>query len=175
MWPVSKQRNCYSPFGAAPPGFAAEIEAEVGLKPEEPPVRESFVSAFDTGQAGPGHRSNISVGSVDTTVAIRLAPRVLRQNVRLGGRGTAGSRDGLAVIVTAGVACRPKLCAALRLKTCEVRPDARFGPVRGKAASGFIRLVRRRYQRTTGAWCRWARHPSGYRLGGQATETLVLP
>lgn len=34
---------------------------------------------------------------------------------------------------TAGVACLPKLCAALRLKTFEARPDARCGPVRGKA------------------------------------------
>lgn len=82
-------------------------------------------------------------------------------NVHPGGRGTAGSRNGLAVIITAGVACRPKLCAALRLKTFEARPDARCGPVRGKAASGFIRSVRRRYQRTMGAWCRWVRFSFG--------------
>jgi ribosomal protein L37AE/L43A len=34
---------------------------------------------------------------------------------------------------TAGVACLPKLCAALRLKTFEAWPDARCGPLRGKA------------------------------------------
>jgi hypothetical protein len=39
---------------------------------------------------------------------------------------------------------------------------------------GFVLFVRRRNQRTTGAWCRWVR-PFGVRLGGQATETLVLP
>jgi hypothetical protein len=37
---------------------------------------------------------------------------------------------------TAGVACLPKLCAALRLKTFGARPDARCGPVRGKAVIG---------------------------------------
>lgn len=53
---------------------------------------------------------------------------------------------------TAGVACRPKLCAALRLKTFEARPDARCGPVRGKAAiEDSSSLVRRRYQRTIGS------------------------
>jgi hypothetical protein len=41
---------------------------------------------------------------------------------------------------TAGVACIPKLCAALRLKTFEARPDARYGPVRGKAATEDIVL-----------------------------------
>jgi hypothetical protein len=40
---------------------------------------------------------------------------------------------------TAGVACLPKLCAALRLKTFEAWPDARYGPVRGKAVNaGFV-------------------------------------
>jgi hypothetical protein len=59
---------------------------------------------------------------------------------------------------TAGVACRPKLCAALRLKTFEAWPDARCGPVRGKAIIGdLLSLDRRRIQRTTGAWCRWVR------------------
>jgi len=39
---------------------------------------------------------------------------------------------------------------------------------------GLVPLVRRRYQRTTGAWCWWVR-PFGVRFGGQATETLMLP
>jgi hypothetical protein len=116
----------------------------------------------------------ITVDSVESTVAISSGTSVLGVDVHLGGRGTAGSRDGFAVIVTAGVACRPKLCAALRLKTFEARPDARCGPVRGKAARGFFLLARRRYQRTTGAWCWWVRSLRS-RFGGQATETLLLP
>jgi hypothetical protein len=39
---------------------------------------------------------------------------------------------------------------------------------------GLVPLVRRRYQRTMGAWCWWVR-PFGVRFGGQVTETLVLP
>jgi hypothetical protein len=62
---------------------------------------------------------------------------------------------------TAGVACLPKLCAALRLKTFEAWPDARCGPVRGKAVTEDSSSLRRRYQRTTGAWCWWVRPPSG--------------
>jgi len=39
---------------------------------------------------------------------------------------------------------------------------------------GLVLSVRRRNQRTMGVWCRWVR-PFGVRLGGQTTETLVLP
>jgi hypothetical protein len=158
-----------------PFGVRIEKEAEVGLAPEEPPVRSSFASAFVFWSSGIGAPIFITVGICGSVRRDLPGTSVLRLDVHLGGRGTAGSRDGLAVITTAGVACTPKLCAALRLKTCEVWPDARCGPVRGKAANGFVRLARRRYQRTMGAWCRWVRFPSGFRLGGQATETLVLP
>ena len=59
---------------------------------------------------------------------------------------------------TAGVAFLPKLCAAFRLKTFEAWPNARCGPVRGKAVIGDSSpLSRRRYQRTMGAWCWWVR------------------
>lgn len=80
----------------------------------------------------------ITVESVGSTVAINSGTQVLGVDVHPGGRGTAGSRDGNAVMITAGVACRPKICAALRLKTFEARPDARCGPVRGKAANGHV-------------------------------------
>jgi hypothetical protein len=40
---------------------------------------------------------------------------------------------------------------------------------------GLVLFVRRRYQRTMGAWCWWVRPLRGVRFGGQATETLVLP
>jgi len=50
------------------------------------------------------------------------------------GAGLLEAATVFTVIPTAGVACTPKLCAALRLKTFEARPDARFGPVRGKTA-----------------------------------------
>jgi len=77
---------------------------------------------------------------------------------------------------TAGVAYLPQLCAALRLATFEAWPNARCGPVRGKAdTEDLSSLFRRRYQRTMGAWCWWVRPLRGVRFGGQATETLMLP
>lgn len=56
-----------------------------------------------------------------------------------------------------GVAYRPEQCAALRLKTCEARPDALAGPARGKVDEA---THRRRSRRTTGAWCRRGWRPS---------------
>jgi len=47
----------------------------------------------------------------------------------------AGLLEAVTVLreTTAGVACLPQLCAALRLATFEAWPNARCGPVRGKA------------------------------------------
>jgi hypothetical protein len=85
------------------------------------------------GQAESGHRF-FTVGSVGSTVAICRDTLVSGADALPLWLG-AGLLEAATVYreTTAGVACTPKLCAALRLKTCEARPDARYGPVRGKA------------------------------------------
>jgi hypothetical protein len=61
----------------------------------------------------------------------------------------------------AGVACKPKSRAALRLKAYEARPDAFTGPSNGSEAPRGRRLGR-----TTGAWCR-----RGWRPGNRRTQS----
>jgi hypothetical protein len=60
----------------------------------------------------------------------------------------------------------------------DIRSEARRA-MRTREGKGRQRIrpsARRRYQRTMGAWCRWVRSSFGiFALGGQATETLVLP
>jgi hypothetical protein len=78
--------------------------------------------------------------------------------------------------ITAGVAFLPKLCAALRLKTFEAWPDARCGPVRGKAVIGdssplFGAVFSGPWELGAGGFVPLR----GVRFGGQATETLMLP
>jgi len=139
-----------------------EKEAEVALIPQERPVRTSLNSSSTlVKRIG---APIFTVDSVDSTVAIcplHLGVRGTDVHPRMGA-GLLEAATVLAVIPTAGVACTPKLCAAFRLKTFEARPDARYGPVRGKTATRtlcpsrvFVLLGQRRNQRTTGVWCRW--------------------
>lgn len=67
---------------------------------------------------------------------------------------------------TAGVACRPKLCAALRLKTFEAWPDARCGPARGKADIGIRPSVLAPYS---------ADHGSLVQVGSSLRGTIRRP
>jgi hypothetical protein len=149
-----------------------EKEAEVALIPEERPVRTSLISFFDSGFKRIG-APIFTVDSVDSTDAICSLTSVLWNGCPSSdGRGTAGSRDGFTVISTAGVACTPKLCAAFRLKTFEARPDARYGPVRGKTATRIRPFGSEPLSADHGSLVQVGTFPSGFVLGGQTTDTL---
>jgi hypothetical protein len=145
---VPKQRNCSWPFigfGDSLYGFpvrtALRMEQRLRsyLKSAQPARCRHCPSAWSSGIGAPiFHCRLCGPDSRD----LPGTPWCHRGGCPSPGMG-AGLLEAATVFceTTAGVACRPKLCAALRLKTFEAWPDARCGPVRGKASSrGLVPL-----------------------------------
>lgn len=83
------------PFG----GFASRKKQRLGSYLKSLQSARRFASAFDSWSSGIGAPISITVVlSVGSTDAILSGTLVLGADVHLGGRGTAGSRDGSAVI-----------------------------------------------------------------------------
>lgn len=168
-------------FGAC----VTDKDAEVRLEPQEPPVRTLFASAFSSGQAGSGHRSSSpsALWCREDAFSFSLRFGVASRGSRLIFDGCDRCRvtaTDLSVMVTTGVACRPQPRAALRLFSSEVWPDARCGPVRGKATSKTLSFRTLNFWSgadISGPWDPGAGGSGSFEsyVGGQETETLVLP
>lgn len=149
-----------------------EKEAEVALIPEERPVRTSLISFFDSGFKRIGapifHCRFCGLDSRDLFTHFGVVERMsIFGWARDCWKPRRFYRD-----TTAGVACTPKLCAAFRLKTFEARPDARYGPVRGKTATRMRPFGSAPLSADHGSLVQVGTIPSGFVLGGQTTDTL---